>query len=173
MTKITKLSIFDFDGTLVDTPLPDKGKDEYLKKTGKPWPHEGWWGRHESLDMEVFEMPSIESVIGDYEREIAAEDTAVVLLTGRMVKLTDHVMAILNAKNLKFDEYHLNRGGATDVAKIKSMEKLLEKYTDTDMIEMWDDRELHIPVFEAWGQKQLESGRLAHFKINLVPAGRH
>lgn len=31
----------------------------------------------------------------------------------------------------------------------------------------------HIPIFEAWGKKQVESGRLTHFKINVVPAGRH
>jgi len=173
MKKITKLAIFDFDGTLIDTPLPEVGKDQYLEKTGKPWPHEGWWGRHESLDMEVFEMPTVESVITDYEKETADENTAVVLLTGRMVKLTDHVMAILKAKDLTFDDYHLNRGGETSQAKIKSMEKLLVKYTDATEITMWDDRLEHIPIFEAWGETQLKSGRLTHFKINVVPAGRH
>ncbi len=39
MEKITKLSIFDFDGTLIMSPLPDTGKIEYEKKTGHPWPH--------------------------------------------------------------------------------------------------------------------------------------
>ena len=34
MTKITKLAIFDFDGTLVDTPLPDTGRQQYQDKTG-------------------------------------------------------------------------------------------------------------------------------------------
>ena len=30
--KITKLAIFDFDGTLVDTPLPETGKELYQEK---------------------------------------------------------------------------------------------------------------------------------------------
>lgn len=174
--KITKLAIFDFDGTLVDTPVEEFGRKLYQEKTGNKWPHVGWWGRHESLDMEVFEIPTVEAVIKDYEKEFADENTAVILLTGRMVGLTTHVMAILKAKGLTFDDYHLNRGGKTEDAKVKSMEKLLEKYKDATYIEMWDDRLGHIPIFEAWGAKQLESGRLTHFKINVVPTadgGRH
>ncbi len=173
MKKITKLAIFDFDGTLISTPLPDEAKKIWLEKKGTPWPHEGYWGRHESLDMEVFEMPSVEMVIKDYEEQMAAEDTAVILLTGRMVKLTDHVMAILEAKSLKFDEYHLNRGGATDMAKIKTMEKLLEKYTDVTSMTLWDDRESHIPIFQTFGDSLVSKGRLTNFKIVVVPAGRH
>ena len=168
MKKITRLAIFDFDGTLIDTPLPEVGKVTYQEKTGNPWPHEGWWGRHESLDLEIFDMPTVDTVIADYEKQMAAEDTACVLLTGRMVKLTSHVMAILKAKNLPFDEYHLNRGGATEMAKMKSMEKLLEKYTDATEIEQWDDRLSHIPIFQEWGDKQVASGRLLKYKINVV-----
>lgn len=166
--KITKLAVFDFDGTLVSTPLPDTGRQEYHNKTGKPWPHEGWWGRHESLDMEVFDMPTLEEVIADYEKATAEESTAVVLLTGRMIKLSEHVKVILDAKGLTFDEYHYNRGGATEMAKMKSMEKLLEKYKDVTEMEQWDDRLTHIPIFEEWGRKQCDSGRLKSYKINVV-----
>lgn len=173
MTKITKLSIFDFDGTLVNTPLPDTGRQEYHDKTGKPWPHEGWWGRHESLDMEVFDMPTLEEVISDYEKATAEESTAVVLLTGRMIKLSEHVKVILDAKGLTFDEYHYNRGGATEFAKMKSMEKLLEKYKDVTEMELWDDRLPHIPIFEAFLQKQVDDGRITSFKINVVNGTHH
>lgn len=167
--KITKLAIFDFDGTLINSPLPEVGKLIYQEKTGKPWPHEGWWGKSESLDMEIFEMATVADVITDYEKEYADENTAVILLTGRMVKLTEHVMAILKSKELVFDDYHLNRGGATEVAKIKSMEKLLIKYPDVTEMEQWDDRLSHIPIFQEWGNKQITSGRLTKFKINVVP----
>ena len=34
---ITKFRVWDFDGTLIDTPLPDKGKITYQDKTGKIW----------------------------------------------------------------------------------------------------------------------------------------
>ena len=173
MSKITKLAIFDFDGTLIDTPLPDVGRDHYHTKTGTPWPHEGWWGRQESLDMTIFEMPTVEMVIEAYEKERASESTAVVLLTGRMIKLSDHVKLILDTKGLTFDEYHYNKGGKTEDAKIKSMEKLLEKYPTAMEMELWDDRTLHIPIFQAWGNAQLETGRLTIFKINHVITNHH
>ena len=36
---ITKIAIFDFDGTLMDTPHPDAGKKEWEEKTGNDYPH--------------------------------------------------------------------------------------------------------------------------------------
>ena len=86
--KITKLAIFDFDGTLVDTPLPETGKELYQEKTGKQWPHIGWWSKQESLDLQVFEMPTLDEVITDYERCFAEDGTAVVMLTGRRLHLS-------------------------------------------------------------------------------------
>jgi FMN phosphatase YigB (HAD superfamily) len=173
MKKITKLAIFDLDGTLLDTPLPEFGKQFYKEKTGQDWPFEGWWGKPLSLDMSIFEIPTVPQVIEDYQEEKKSDKTVTVMLTGRMTKLSDLVKDILKSKELTFDEYHFNRGGSTDVAKIKTMEKLLEKYTSVKEIEMWDDRLEHIPVFQEWGDKMLESGRLESFYINVVPADRH
>lgn len=173
MRNIIKISVFDFDGTLVDTPLPEIGKKEYKEKTGEDWPFSGWWGRELSLDASVFDMPVIQSVITDYQKEKTNPNTCVVMLTGRMVKLGDSVKKILDANNLKFDEYHFNRGGSTDVAKIKTMESLLVKYPNTKELEMWDDRLEHIPVFQSWGDNLVKIGRLKNFNINVVPANRH
>jgi hypothetical protein len=173
MKEITKLSVFDFDGTLVDTPLPEFGKKEYKEKTGKDWPFPGWWGQPLSLDMSVFDIPTVPMVMSAYRREKIAPDTCMVMLTGRMVKLGDLVKKILDAKGLTFDEYHFNRGGSTETAKIKTMESLLEKYPKVYELEMWDDRLEHIPIFQAWGDNLVKSGRLKKFNINVVPADRH
>lgn len=173
MGKITKLSVFDFDGTLVDTPLPEEGKKIYKQKTGKDWPHAGWWGQPLSLDTSVFDMPTVPSVIADYDKEKAKPDTMTVMLTGRMVKLTDLVKKILADKHLTFDEYHFNRGGSTDTAKIKTMENILSRYESIREIHMWDDREEHIPVFQAWGDNMVKQGIIDKFDITVVPAARH
>ena len=69
MEKVTRLAVFDFDGTLVDTPIPETGRGEYEQKTGKAWPHHGWWGREDSLDHTIFDIPVIPSVIADYEKQ--------------------------------------------------------------------------------------------------------
>jgi len=41
---ITRICVWDFDGTLINTPVPEKGYVQYKEKTGQDWPHKGWWG---------------------------------------------------------------------------------------------------------------------------------
>jgi hypothetical protein len=170
---VTKINVFDFDGTLVDTPLPDKGKEIHQQKTGKPWPHTGWWSKPESLDMDVFEMPVIQSVIKAHSEEKSKPDTLMVMMTGRLPKLSNEVEAILRHKGLTFDKHIYNMGGATVDSKIKSLDKLLLEYPNVTDIELWDDRDLHIPIFQEYGNKLLASGRLKYFKINHVPSTHH
>lgn len=173
MKKFTKLSVFDFDGTLIDTPLPEEGKKIYKEKTGKDWPHAGWWGQPMSLDMQVFEMPTITNVINDYKKETKNPDTMIVMVTGRMVKLTDLVKDILNRHGLKFHEYHFNRGGSTESAKKKTFDQILTQHPSIKEVSIYDDREEHIPIFQAWGDEHVASGRLDKFNINVVPSVRH
>lgn len=172
-TKITKLSIFDFDGTLIDTPLPEFGKKHYEDKTGIKWPHKGWWGRELTLDMSIFDMPVVPQVIEAYHKEKADASTLMVMLTGRMEIMREHVIKVLDSHNLKFDEYHFNKFGRTEVAKPRTMNKLLEKYPDVVEMELWDDRLEHIPIFQDLGDKLIAEGRLTKFNINVVPADRH
>ena len=173
MGEITKLAVFDFDGTLVDTPLPEFGKKEYKEKTGKDWPFPGWWGQPLSLDMNVFEMPTVPMVMSAYKKEKSNPSTGMIMLTGRMIKLGDKVKDILDTKGLKFDEYHYNNGGSTDVAKLRTLDSLLKKYQQVKTVEMWDDRDEHLPIFQEWGDRKVKEGRLKSFKINHVPQDRH
>jgi hypothetical protein len=172
MEKITKLSIFDFDGTLIMSPLPDTGKIEYEKKTGQPWPHKGWWGQADSLNTEIFDMPVIDSVISDYKTEKSNTNTLTVLLTGRMKKLAPSVEKVLRKNSLSFNEYHYNNGGSTDVFKIKTLDDLIKKYPDVE-VEMWEDRLEHVSIFEQWGKEKALSGEIKDFKINVIFSGNH
>lgn len=169
----TKVAIFDFDGTLVNTPLPDKGKIHYQEKTSNPWPHKGWWSKPESLDMDIFDMPVVPDVIAAYKKEKTNPNTLLVMLTGRMSKMAKRVETILKTKGLSFDKYLYNTGGETGDAKLKDMDKLLNEYPSITEVEMWDDRIKHIPRFEAWGNKKMEEGRLKKFHVNLVPTDHH
>ena len=171
--KITKIAVFDFDGTLVDTPLPDAGKIAYKAKTGKAWPFEGWWSKALSLDMTIFEMPLIKSVIESYKKEKTDTSTVTVMMTGRMIKLSNEVEAVLSAKGLSFDKYIYNMGGSTIDSKIKSLDKLLVEYPNVKELVLFDDRIEHLPTFEAWCKKQVESGKLERYNITEVPSGHH
>ena len=173
MKKATKLKVFDFDGTLVDTPLPEEGKKLYKRKTGEEWPHIGWWGKPESLDMSIFDMPVVKSVIDDYEKVKEDEDAMIIMATGRRTALASLVKQILDIKGLEFDEYHYNTGGATEVVKMRTIERILAKNPKIKDIEIWDDRLEHIPVFAEWGEKLISENKITDFKINVVPADRH
>jgi hypothetical protein len=149
--KITKLSVFDFDGTLAYSPEPEQGKPEYKEKTGEAWPYKGWWGREETLDTNIFDIPINPSVVSDYKKEKSDPNTLVVMMTGRITKLSKQVEKILSDNNLSFDYYLYNDGGSTLDFKIKTMDKLLSKYPNIKSVEMWDDRDEHIGPFKAWG----------------------
>jgi hypothetical protein len=172
MRTITKLEIFDFDGTLVDTPLPDEGKDLYQNKTGKPWPHQGWWGRVESLDTTIFDMKVIPMTKSLYLKAMVDDDSLKVMLTGRLRKLSKEVETVLQKLNLTFDEKHYNNGGATEDSKMKTINDILERYPLIEFVTMADDRLSHIPIFTEFLQKHKDSGRIKGFKINVIPAGR-
>ena len=94
--KTEELHVWDFDGTLVNTPVPDTGRAQYESETGLPWPHKGWWGRAESL-----EHPLTWSAGPAMDEFRALADTNAhprvrrVMMTGRRSKLAPQVMAIL------------------------------------------------------------------------------
>lgn len=173
LSKIQKLAVFDFDGTLLDTPLPENGMEIYKIKTGHEWPYKGWWGREESLDPTIFDIKPIGSVISDYKKESSDQNTGVIMLTGRITKLADKVKSLLDSNGLTFDGYFYNGGGSTDTEKIKTLNKLLVDYPNIRFIEVWDDRVPHIPIFEQWGKEQCLNGKLDDFKINLVFSNHH
>lgn len=98
---ITALHIFDFDGTLVNTPGPTEGKPKYFLEMGKPWKG-GWWGRIESLSPPVIESPFpkssvISSVFDEMEEIISRSQTAIgIVVTGRIKPVRPAVLRILD-----------------------------------------------------------------------------
>lgn len=165
---VKRIAVFDFDGTLVDTPLPTTGKDVYKEKTGKEWPHRGWWSQPDTLDMDIFDIPVIETVIEDYKLERAQSDTLVIMLTGRIPRLSTHVEKILKSKGLSFDAYFYNTGGQTLDHKIKVMQTLINQFPEVTSLKMWDDRLEHIPAFQAWGE-----GLDIQFDIRIIEGNHH
>ena len=169
---ITKVAIFDFDGTLISTPLKEEGMAIFQEKTGNKWPHRGWWGQADSLDTTIFEMPLIASVKADYDALKDDEGTYKVLLTGRRDIMGDKVKEILDSHGLDFAEYHYNTGGATETIKMRVMSKMINKFPDAEL-HIWEDRKIHIELFREYLQKKVDEGKLKSFTITVVPADRH
>lgn len=151
-----RLISFDFDDTLCHTPTPEVGKKIYFEKTGKVWPYQGWWGRSDSIDMNIFDIPLNTWV---YQRYLNAcsnpEENFIILATGRLKKspgMLENVKKILNFHNLSFDEIHLNWGGDTFRFKTMLFESLINKLGVDEFI-MYDDRAEHLNKFEEWASE--------------------
>lgn len=86
---------WDFDGSLIDSPLPDYGKEQYERIKGIKYPHIGWWGRVESLDLNIFDIqanPRLKSII---LKSFETENEYNYILTSRIYKLKNEVKAVL------------------------------------------------------------------------------
>jgi len=166
MEKIVKRVIcFDFDDTLMYTSLPDTpykfsdgktGKEIYKDKTGEEWPHKGWWGREESLNMEIFEIGKNEYIYNKYLEAKQMPDTMVIMMTGRIPKLRHLVEDILEHNNMEFDRYYYNNIGDTYKFKTGVFENIIGEFSDTiEHLTMYDDRIEHVVRFDVWA-KELE-----------------
>jgi len=169
---ITKLSVFDFDGTLVDTGEKDLSADrpsaaQYKAKTGEDWPFGGWWGRKESLDTDVFDFKSLSSKAA-YKDELNKSNVLTIIATGRRDKLKSEVLNVLNKLGFIVNQKHLycNDKSDTFTFKVDKFNSILDANPSIREVELWDDR--HIKEFQRWGQSLLDSGRLNNFKINHI-----
>jgi len=154
--KYKKLISFDFDDTLFHTKRPDEGKNIWLEKTGQVWPHIGWWGKSDTINLDYFECPINEWVHEKYKEHIDIEDNFIIAATGRLDKvdgMRDNVNRILHENKMFFHEVHLNTGGDTLIYKIKLFESKI-KELEVDEFIMFDDRQEHFLLFEKWAIEQ-------------------
>lgn len=171
----TKLCVWDFDGTLCDSPLPEIGKLIWKEKTGEDWKHIGWWSKADSLSMDVFNIPTIPTVIGDYLKIKDDNNILHIMLTGRRdtKELKKAVKAILDSHGLIFDMYLHNNGGETGENKMKQIKDILLQYPTIKEILLWDDRDEHIPRFEAFGEQLIKDGLIEKFNLTHVLGEHH
>lgn len=131
-----RLAIFDFDGTLINTFEPIKGKVAWEKYYNKLYPHVGWWGRKESLDTKVFDIKPFPKVLAQLELNKTIVDTKVIILTSRREKLRLYVEKILNNNNIIVDDIILKRGNET---KGDVILKIVDYNHDLEEIVVFDD----------------------------------
>lgn len=131
-----KVVFYDFDSTLVDAPEPEFGKPYYKEKTGKDYPHIGWWGRKESLNMDVFDIKPIKEIEKIFFNASNDPNTYVVLLTNRRRELSNEVKKILDHHNMIFDYYSF-KSDRKD--KGDRLLEIVNKFDDVTYIEFYDD----------------------------------
>lgn len=155
-----KLYIFDFDGTLANTPSPEFGKPEYKKITGTDWPYQGWWGRVES--MSYFNIDLIEEQY-KIAKEALENNDYVYILTSRLPKFKEHIINICKKNNLDIPENNI----LTKTIKEKG-ERIYDICTlihsDIDELFFYDDRQKEIDSLNEWKNKIEDFG----IKVNII-----
>ncbi len=142
---IKRLNAFDFDGTLINSPEPEDGKKIWLDVKGEQYPHLGWWGRPESLDLDVFDIKPFSSVLNQLKKEIVLPNTYVIILTSRMEKLRPYVQAVLDKNNIVVDKLDMKRAEGDKGVKIL---RYIEQFPELKVINVYDDRESDIQAYE-------------------------
>ncbi len=131
-----RLAIYDFDGTLIDSPEPDPGKQIWKEKTGEEYPHKGWWGRKESLDTDVFEIKPFPTILAKLKADMADPDTSTIILTSRMEKLRPQLENIMSLNGIVVDDLILKKGNETKGDVILNIDRYNE---DLEEIVVYDD----------------------------------
>lgn len=152
------LSVFDFDSTLVWSPLPETGKDQWSTFHNKPYPHVGWWSKTESLDLDVFDIKGIDSVIAEYKKRCDSQEHNVVLLTSRMYKLRPQIDAVLDKLGInKFETKRFAPHNGLDKGQVveELWTALVEMGYEIEAIELWDDRDIEIDAYQRLKERLL------------------
>tara|TARA_R110000772_G_scaffold94317_1_gene192108 strand:+ start:1186 stop:1713 length:528 start_codon:yes stop_codon:yes gene_type:complete len=142
------LSLFDFDTTFYDSPLPTNENREILS-VYKGYEKEGWWGSPESLDIELFDIKPNPWTVEKYNQHTKNGDYKA-LLTGRVKKIESAVMKVIGQGDFKFDEHHFADGRKTLIFKEDKIRSLVERLNPTEVF-FYDDRTEHIPTFRRIG----------------------
>lgn len=135
------LNVFDFDGTLMDSPLPDEGKVKFKELTGKDWPHKGWWGQLDSL--EPFEVHPIKSTQKLYDRYSSIPDSVNVLMTNRLTKFEKIVKEKLNGHYI-FDYYDFKNDNREKPDRVMD---IIKNNPSIEVVNIFDDMDDQIARF--------------------------
>jgi hypothetical protein len=140
-----RLQVFDLDGTLISSPMPETGKKEWELAKKCKYPYSGWWGRPESLDLNVFDIKPFPKVLSILNKDVSTPATYTIVLTSRQEKLRPLVQAVLDANHIKVDKLDMQRGARTKGQKILDY---ASKLPDLKEINVYDDKDTDIASYE-------------------------
>lgn len=141
---INKLAIFDFDGTLSNSPKPEEGIPTWEKHKKITFTHDDWWGRPESLDTNIFDIKLFTNIVNILKREQGNKNTEVIILSSRIEKLRPYIVNILKKNKLSVKYLELKKDDKTKGEKILD---LLNKMPSVKIVDVYDDRNVEIKSY--------------------------
>lgn len=144
----TTLNFWDFDGTLMDTPMPEPGKQHWEKSTGKKYPHLGWWSKPESLDTEVHDIQPKYDIYLKWKDAHADPNSTNILLTSRLQRLQQNVIDVLSKHNITMSYYSFAHGSLNKGQRVIEWLNKLDTANTVKEINVYEDRDIEIQVLE-------------------------
>ena len=158
---IHNLYIFDFDGTLFNSPQPpDWWKDK-----------SGWWNEIQSMTPPCLpKEPSaewwVESTVKAVREALKDEYNYVVLLTGRRDgTFNSRIHELLKQKDLNFDEVHLSDQSDTQAFKVAQIDRILEEHPAIETVDLWEDFVSMVLPYRATVKEEGAKFRLHKVKV--------
>lgn len=144
------LNFWDHDGTLIDSPLPIPGKEQWSQHHGCPYPHIGWWSKPESLDLDVFECKPKEIAYQAYLKHAKNSNSYNYILTSRIPELKPLIQAILLEYGINtIEDILCAHGSLTKGERIIEILNVHEFNNDKiSEINVWEDRNKEIVTIE-------------------------
>ncbi len=140
-------NFFDFDGSLIDSPLPEFGMEKWKEAKGSEYPHKGWWGRPESLDLSVFDIKA-NPVVKQALIHAAEKDQKCFILTSRISRLKNEVKAVLEYNGL-MDHFHDFSFFSAKDKGLRILDMIYSYEEDIAEINVYEDREKEFVALEA------------------------
>ena len=134
---IKTLNVFDFDKTLFWTSDKRKGIKQWEQSYGQKYPHKGWFGRAESLDVNLnIEVNQMMKTVYDVLK--SEPDSLCVLNSNRYIGLKRKIEEFLNYHGFFMDEILLKYG---QVNKGQRLQDYWENYPEVQVINCFDDKD--------------------------------
>lgn len=142
------ISIFDFDGTLFQTPHPSRYKEVF----GENYKNNNWWADPISLDLKRFNIRPNCDIVEKFFRSKTNPFEKTIILTGRNVMMKNSVSSVLNFFGLCPDELILCDQKDILDFKLKMLDEIIKCLPFLERIKMFEDKPLHAEAFERWGK---------------------
>ena len=149
---ITQLFIFDLDATLINTPGPLEGPEQYEKLTGTAWPHNKWVVHPESLVYPMSTHCTPGPALFQFFSHQSRAQTLTVVMTGRLESISWSVREILSNFDIRPDLLLCKEDSSplhTSEYKALQLRKLLEQFPNIQYVKIWEDLAENLACFAA------------------------